>query len=127
METEIDCAVVGSTCSTSAGGGTECSNITTTPCTGGGYCDGDEGVSCEGGVEVRGSCPGIVEGGACFLDGDDPYCGYGDECDTNLTQPGETCDGANLRFCLLGKSVAIDCTSLNFTGCVSDTISTRCM
>ena len=127
VETRFDCDVLGVTCST-VGTGTECTNVSASTCTGPGRCDGNEAVHCEAGLELRTPCAGQIDGGECFMDGTtDVYCGYGNDCNIDISTTGETCDGTKLTYCLLGKTVTVDCAAVGFTGCFTDTVSTRCM
>lgn len=114
----LDCAVVGEDA--------ECFSVTADSCSAPDRCDGALAIHCQDGVETTTDCSERLVGGSCFLDSGDAYCGFADECDPELLEPVETCDGSMLRYCLLGASVTVDCADIGFDGCVSDTAATGC-
>jgi hypothetical protein len=118
----LDCALVGEDA--------ECWSVTGDSCSGPDRCEGSVAIHCEGEVQTETDCSGRVAGASCFLGGGsgtgDAYCGFGDECDPDLSEPVETCEGDSLRYCLLGAWVTVDCTELGFAGCTADSAGTGC-
>lgn len=102
--------------------GADCASFSADTCEGPARCDGDVLVACESGVELIRDCATFIDGATCVTEagGGDAFCGFASECDVDIGDPGDTCEGTSVRFCLLGRTVTVDCTEIGFAGCATD-------
>jgi hypothetical protein len=114
----LDCTAFGLACGAGPSG-PSCVPRTPACAAGSKRCEGNESVSCYAGHEVRVECgaaglecpasPGAATLGACMSPA--PTTGA---CDS---QAAARCDGANIKYCNLGKPRSYLCKSLGFSRC----------
>ncbi len=127
---EKDCSLLfpGTTCGVAAEGGFEVAQ-----CRGDGdscdatfnpSCEGDDVSVCQDGFEYVRECP---SGLPCGIDPGTNQASCGAMVTAGCTP--ETCDGAELTYCLDGEPRTLDCTEFGFGGCEQDDVfeQARCV
>jgi len=132
----LDCEAFGLICATSgasSGGGAACASPTATCSRTDTRCDGNVGVTCYNGHEVRVDCaaasmscatvaPSGQAVGVCVAP---PPAATGASTTCSGTAPAR-CDGATLRYCFAGQARSFLCKTLGFNRCISDASGARC-